>query len=119
MDDTQCHGLLFQMILCFSVLWTISNGQQLYESGCYSERDSFYRGCKEKDLETNIQRLEEQNKELLLGLRDTELRNVKYAVVYNDILKLYGSKFVPNGNFVFFSIYLTQFSCNLFYDVNF
>lgn len=96
MDDTQCHGLLFQMIFCFSVLWTISNGQQLYESGCDSEQDSFYRGCKEKDLETNIQRLEEQNKELLLGLRDIELRNVKYAVVYNDILKLYGSKFVPN-----------------------
>lgn len=96
MDDTQCHGLLFQMIFCFSVLWTISNGQQLYESGCDSEQDSFYRGCKEKDLETNIQRLEEQNKELLLGLRDIELRHVKYAVVYNDILKLYGSKVVPN-----------------------
>lgn len=109
MDDTQCHGLLFQMIVCFSVLWTISNGQQLYESGCDSERDSFYRGCKEKDLETNIQRLEEQNKELLLGLRDIELRHVKYAVVYNDILKSYGSKIVPNGNYVFFYISYTIF----------
>lgn len=89
MDDTHCHGLLFQMIFCFSVFWTISNGQQLYDSGwhCDSEQDSFYRSCKEKDLETNIQRLEERNKELLLGLRDIELRNVKYAVVYNDILK--------------------------------
>lgn len=106
MDDTQCHGLLFQMIFCFSVLWTISNGQQLYETRCYSEQESFYRGCKEKDLETNIQRLEEQNKELLLGMRDIELRNVKYAMVYNDILKLYGSKIVLNGNYVF-SIYLT------------
>lgn len=100
MDDTQCHGLLFQMIFCFSVLWTISNGQQLYESGCDSE---------EKDLKTNIQRLEEQNKELLLGLRDIELRNVKYAVVYNDILKLYGSKFVPNYNYVFFLYILHNF----------
>lgn len=118
MNDTQCHGLLFQMIFCFSVLWTISNGQQLYESGCDSEQDSFYRGCKEKDLKTNIQRLEEQNKELLLGLRDIELRNVKYAVVYNDILKLYGSKIVPNGNYVFFYISYT-ISCNVFYDVNF
>lgn len=97
---------------------TISNGQQLYESGCDSEQDSFYRGCKEKDLKTNIQRLEEQNKELLLGLRDIELRNVKYAVVYNDILKLYGSKIVPNGNYVFFYISYT-ISCNVFYDVNF
>lgn len=76
---------------------------------CDSEQDSFYRSCKEKDLKTNIQRLEEQNKELLLGLRDIELRNVKYAVVYNDILKLYGSKIVPNGNYVFFYISYTIF----------
>lgn len=100
MDDTQCHGFFFQMIFCFSVLWTISNGQQLYESGCDSE---------EKDLKTNIQRLEEQNKELLLGLRDIELRHVKYAVVYNDILKLYGSKIVPNGNYGFFLYILHNF----------
>lgn len=102
MDDTQGHRLLLQMIFCFSVLWTISSGQQLYESGCDSEQDSFYRGCKERDLKTNIQRLQKQNKELLLGLRDIELKNFKYAVVYNDILKLYGSKIVPNGNYVFF-----------------
>lgn len=101
--------ITLRMIFCFSVLWTISNGQQLYESGCDSEQDSFYRGCKEKDLETNIQRLEEQNKELLLGMRDIELRNVQYAMVYNNILKLYGSKIVQNGNYVFFYISYTIF----------
>lgn len=62
MDDTQCHGLLFHMIFCFSLLWTPSRSQHLYQSGCDSEHDSFYRSCKEKALETNIQRLEEQNK---------------------------------------------------------
>lgn len=100
MDDTQCYGLLFHMVFCCSVLWALSKSQQLYESGCYSEQDSFYRGCKENALETNIQRLEEQNKQLGLGLRDIEQRNIKYAAVYNDILKLYGSKIVPNGNYV-------------------
>lgn len=118
MDDTQCHGLLFH-IFCFSVLWTPSRSQHLYQSGCDSEHDTLYRSCKEKALETNIQRLEEQNKILLLGLRDIELRNIKYAAVYNDILKLYGSKIVPNGNYVIILYILHNIqSCNLFYDVN-
>lgn len=109
MDDTQGHRLLLQMIFCFSVLWTISSGQQLYESGCDSEQDSFYRGCKERDSKTNIQRLQEQNKELLLGLRDIELKNFKYAVVYNDILKLYGSEIVQMVIMFFFYISYTIF----------
>lgn len=109
MDDTQGHRLLLQMIFCFSVLWTISSGQQLYESGCDSEQDSFYRGRKERDSKTNIQRLQEQNKELLLGLRDIELKNFKYAVVYNDILKLYGSEIVQMVIMFFFYISYTIF----------
>lgn len=90
------NELLFQMILYISVIWILSNCQQLYESECNSQHDSFYRVCKVNALETTIQRSEKQNKELLLRLSDREQKNLKSIAAYRDILKLYGSQIVPN-----------------------
>lgn len=94
------NELLFQMILYISVIWILSNCQQLYESECNSQHDSFYRVCKVNALETTIQRSEKQNKELLLRLSDREQKNLKSIAAYRDILKLYGSQIVPNGMYV-------------------
>lgn len=101
------NELLFQMILYISVIWILSNCQQLYESECNSQHDSFYRVCKVNALETTIQRSEKQNKELLLRLSDREQKNLKSIAAYRDILKLYGSQIVPNGMYVvgFFFLY--------------
>lgn len=90
------------MILYISVFWILSNCQQLYESECNSQHDSFYRLCKVNALETTMQRSEKQNKELLLRLSDSEQKNLKNTAAYRDILKLYGSQIVPNGIYSFF-----------------
>lgn len=110
------NELLFQMILYISVIWILSNCQQLYESECNSQHDSFYRVCKVNALETTIQRSEKQNKELLLRLSDREQKNLKSIAAYRDILKLYGSQIVPNSMYVV-GFFFKQYHCFAYHSL--